>query len=217
MTTYLQLFLSFLKIGFTSFSGLSMIPVIRQETVRYGWMTDEELVDLIAIAEATPRPLALNSATFAGMRAAGIPGAVLAGLGVLAPSPTVAVFAAACFEKFRRSRIMNDLLLGIRPGSIGLMLGLTLTLARICYLRDGSIKRSHSTSISTADRKIASMPKEHIPVSLTRMCSMLFSILSKNARRLSPEQLPKISIRLQAAFSVLSAALSIGAESCQAP
>ena len=215
MTTYLQLFLSFLKIGFTSFSGLSMILVIRQETVRYGWMTDEELVDLIAIAEATPRPLALNSATFAGMRAAGIPGAVLAGLGVLAPSLTVAVFAAACFEKFRRSRIMNDLLLGIRPGSIGLMLGLTLTLARICYLRDGSIKRSHSTSISTADRKIASMPKEHIPVSLTSMCSMLFSSLSKNARRLSPEQLPKISIRLQAAFSVLSAALSIGEGVCR--
>ena len=71
MTTYLQLFLSFLKIGFTSFSGLSMIPMIRQETVRYGWMTDEELVDLIAIAEATPGPLALNSATFAGMRDSG--------------------------------------------------------------------------------------------------------------------------------------------------
>lgn len=76
-------------------------------------------------------------------------------------------------------------------------------------------QRSHSTSISTADRKIASMPKEHIPVSLTSMCSMLFSSLSKNARRLSPEQLPKISIRLQAAFSVLSAALSIGEGVCR--
>lgn len=59
------------------------------------------------------------------------------------------------------------------------------------------------------------MPKGHIPVSLTRMCSMLFSSLSKSARRLSPEQLPKISIRLQAAFSVLSAALSIGEGVCR--
>lgn len=62
---------------------------------------------------------------------------------------------------------------------------------------------------------VYNMPKGHIPVSLTRMCSMLFSSLSKSARRLSPEQLPKISIRLQAAFSVLSAALSIGEGVCR--
>lgn len=148
MIVYLQLFISFLKIGFTSFSGLSMIPMIRQEAVRYGWMTDQELLDLVAIAEATPGPLGLNSATFAGMRAAGVLGAIIAGLGVLAPSLTVAVLAAACFEKFRRSRIMNDLLLGIRPGSIGLMLGLTFTLAKLCYLKENGGISFFSLAIS---------------------------------------------------------------------
>lgn len=145
---YLRLFISFIKIGFTSFSGLSMIPMIRQEAVRYRWLTDQELLDLVAIAEATPGPLGLNSATFAGMRAAGIPGAIIAGLGVLAPSLTIAVLAAACFEKFRRSRIMNDLLLGIRPGSIGLMLGLTLTLAKLCYLEEGGNVNCFSLALS---------------------------------------------------------------------
>lgn len=75
-------------------------------------------------------------------------------------------------------------------------------------------QRSHSTSISTADRKIASMPKEHIGI-IDKDVFNAVQQLIQNARRLSPEQLPKISIRLQAAFSVLSAALSIGEGVCR--
>ena len=67
---YLQLFWSFVKIGFTSFGGLSMVPLIRDEMLSHGWMTIDEVTDIVAIAEMTPGPLGYNSATFAGIRTA---------------------------------------------------------------------------------------------------------------------------------------------------
>lgn len=132
--TYLALLLSFVKIGFTSFNGSSMIPLIQEEVLKYGWMDAAEIVDLVAIAEATPGPLGLNMATFAGMRAAGIPGAVVAGLGVLVPSFTIALLAAVFFNRFRQSHIIENILLGIRPGTIGLTLGVFLSLGKTTYL-----------------------------------------------------------------------------------
>ena len=90
----LELFWSFLKIGFTSFGGLSMIPLITQEMLSHGWMTAAQVSDIVAIAEMTPGPMGLNCATFAGIRTAGLPGAVFANLGVLAPSLTLCVLAA---------------------------------------------------------------------------------------------------------------------------
>lgn len=68
----IDLFISFLKIGFTSFGGLSMIPLITSEMTEHSWMTASEVSDIVAIAEMTPGPLGLNCATFAGMRTAGI-------------------------------------------------------------------------------------------------------------------------------------------------
>ena len=66
MMVLLELFISFLKIGFTSFGGLSMIPLITSEMTSHGWMTAAEVSDIVAIAEMTPGPLGLNCATFAG-------------------------------------------------------------------------------------------------------------------------------------------------------
>ena len=86
---YLKLLWSFIKVGFTSFGGLSMIPLIKSEMLSHGWMTESEVSDIVAIAEMTPGPLGLNCATFAGMRAGGIAGAIIANLGVLMPSLTV--------------------------------------------------------------------------------------------------------------------------------
>ena len=101
--TLLKLFWSFLKIGFTSFGGLSMIPLISHEVVSNGWMNLSEVSDIVAIAEMTPGPLGLNCATFAGIHAAGIPGAIVANLGVLSPTFTVAALAAVFFQKFQKS------------------------------------------------------------------------------------------------------------------
>ena len=73
----LELFWSFCKIGFTSFGGLSMVPLINSEMLSHGWMTLSEVSDIVAIAEMTPGPIAVNAATFVGTKLAGLPGALL--------------------------------------------------------------------------------------------------------------------------------------------
>ena len=76
----LELFIAFLKIGFASFGGSSMVPLINAEMLAHGWMSASEVVDIVAIAEMTPGPLGTNCATFAGTRVAGVLGAVVANL-----------------------------------------------------------------------------------------------------------------------------------------
>ena len=73
----LELFWSFCKIGFTSFGGLSMVPLINSEMLSHGWMTLSEVSDIVAIAEMTPGPIAVNEATFVGTKLAGLPGVLL--------------------------------------------------------------------------------------------------------------------------------------------
>ena len=84
---YLQLFLTFLKIGaFTFGGGYAMIPLIRESVLGYGWLSEEQILNFIAIAESTPGPIAVNMAAFVGASQAGILGALVATLGVVLPS-----------------------------------------------------------------------------------------------------------------------------------
>lgn len=137
MLVLLQLYWSFLKIGFTSFGGLSMIPLISSEMSAHGWMDSSEISDIVAIAEMTPGPLGLNCASFAGMKAAGVLGAVFANLGVLTPTLTVCALAAVFFEKWQKSTVMQRLLTGIRPACIGMVAGVLATLSLTNYVRPG--------------------------------------------------------------------------------
>lgn len=84
---YLQLFLSFLQVGMFSIGGgYAAMPLIQSQVVEgYGWLTMSEFTDLITIAEMTPGPIAVNSATFVGIRIAGLPGAVIATMGCIFP------------------------------------------------------------------------------------------------------------------------------------
>jgi chromate transporter len=119
---YLQLFLSFCRVGFTSFGGLSMIAVINDEMLSHGWMTATEVMDILAIAEMTPGPFCYNCSTFAGMRVAGVPGAIIALIGVWMPTLTVCVLVAYFFEKFKASRFMTEALYAIRPVCLGMII-----------------------------------------------------------------------------------------------
>lgn len=130
---YLLLFLSFAKIGFTSVGALSMIPLISSEMVIHGWMTQEEISNIVAIAEMTPGPLGLNCATYAGIHAAGILGAIAANLGVLTPSLTLSMLVAVFFEKFKKHTVMSRALVGIRPACVGLIWGVAIELAHSNY------------------------------------------------------------------------------------
>lgn len=129
----LDLFWSFCKIGFTSFGGLSMVPLINSEMMTHGWMTLAEVSDIVAIAEMTPGPLGLNCAIFAGTRVAGLLGAVCASLGVLSPTFAVGALVAVMFEKFKDSTAMQKALFGIRPGCLGMIVGVCVALLPANY------------------------------------------------------------------------------------
>ena len=139
LITVLQLYWSFLKIGFTSFGGLSMIPLISSEMQGHGWMDASEISDIVAIAEMTPGPLGLNSATFAGLNAAGIMGSAAANLGALTPSFTLCLIAAIFFEKFRKANIMQKILVGVRPACIAMVIGIIVTLSMSNYVKSSGI------------------------------------------------------------------------------
>lgn len=139
MMTILKLFWSFIKIGFTSFGGLSMIPLITDEVISNGWMNSSEVSDIVAIAEMTPGPLGLNCATFAGMKAAGILGAVAANLGILMPTFTLCLAAAVFFERFKEGTFIKRIMVGIRPACLGLVFGVAVALCGTNYINANGI------------------------------------------------------------------------------
>ena len=101
----LELFVTFMKIGaFTFGGGYSMIAMIQYEAEHHGWLSQPELVDFVALSESTPGPLAVNMATFIGMKTGGILGAVLATLGVVLPSFVIILIIAKCYERFKKAR-----------------------------------------------------------------------------------------------------------------
>lgn len=135
----IELFIVFVKIGFTSFGGLSMIPLIMEEMQSHQWMSVEDLTNLIAIAEMTPGPIGINCATFAGMKTAGILGGIVAVLGVLTPTLTITLVAAISLTKFRESDIMNKILGIVKPVCLATILVTILGLVRQNYFDKGKI------------------------------------------------------------------------------
>ena len=140
MQEIIQLFISFCKIGFTSFGGFSMIPLINSEMAAHHWMTVSEVSDIVAIAEMTPGPLGLNCATFAGMRVGGILGAIVANLGILMPTLTIGAIAALFFEKFKKSKVLTHMMTGVRPMCIGMIWAVIIKLGLTNYYPSATIE-----------------------------------------------------------------------------
>jgi len=136
---YLELFLTFVKIGFTSFGGMSMIPLIMEEMRAHHWMAADDFSNLVAIAEMTPGPLGVNCATFAGTRTAGFLGGLAAVFGVLTPAFTLTLIVAVFFHKFKTSRIMANIMRVIKPVCIAMVLNVILTLSLENYVPEGKV------------------------------------------------------------------------------
>lgn len=119
--TLLQLFWSFCQIGYTSFGGMSMVPLINDEMVSHGWMTASEVSDIVAIAEMTPGPIAVNAATFVGIQVAGLPGALIATIGCIFPSCVIVMTLAYVYYRFRGLSVMQGILAGLRPAVIAMI------------------------------------------------------------------------------------------------
>ncbi len=120
---YLQLFLTFLEIGAVSFGGgFAIISMVRERTLAYGWLTEEELLNLIAVSESTPGPIAVNVATFVGATQGGLLGAFLATLGVVLPSFIIILLIASILKNLLKYEGVKAFLGGIRPTVIGLII-----------------------------------------------------------------------------------------------
>ncbi len=119
----IELFLSFLKIGtFTFGGGYGMISVVRDEVLKNGWLTDSEFMDMIAVSESTPGPMAVNIATFVGASQAGFPGALVATFGVILPSFIIILLLAALIKNFLKFAGVNAFLSGVRPAVVALII-----------------------------------------------------------------------------------------------
>ena len=118
-----KLFCTFFKIGaFTFGGGYAMIPLIQQEAVEnHGWVTDEDILEIIAIAESTPGPIAINSATFVGYRTAGVLGSICATLGVVLPSFVVILLISNILDRFQEVKAVQYAFNGIRAGVLALL------------------------------------------------------------------------------------------------
>ena len=119
----LELFLSFLQIGAFSFGGgYAAMPLIQAQVVtKYQWLSMAEFTDLITISQMTPGPIAVNSATFVGIKIAGIPGALVATMGCILPSCILVTLIASLYLKYRNLTILQGILGSLRPAVVAMI------------------------------------------------------------------------------------------------
>ena len=120
---YVELFLSFLKVGlFSVGGGYAAIPLIQSQVVEgKNWITMSEFTNLVTIAEMTPGPISVNSATFVGTRIAGMPGALAATAGCVLPSCILVTLLAKIYLKYRNLSLLQGVLKSLRPAVIAMI------------------------------------------------------------------------------------------------
>ncbi len=137
--TYLLLFVEFFKIGlFAIGGGLVTVPFLFDLADKYDWFSKAELTDMIAVSESTPGPIGVNMATFAGFNAAGVAGGIIATFALVLPSVVIMILIAKMMQKYSCNQRVHDVLSGIRPAVLALILFAGLQVAKIAL--SGSIE-----------------------------------------------------------------------------
>lgn len=136
-----ELFAAFFRIGlFTFGGGYAMIPLIERDVVtKKQWMKDEDLLDMVALAESTPGPVAVNAATFVGRQVGGYAGAAAATLGVVLPSFLIILAVGYLLQMVMHSRLVRDAFLGIRASVLVLIASAMISLLRKMQWSKGGI------------------------------------------------------------------------------
>lgn len=143
----LKLFWSFFQIGMFSIGGgMAAIPLIQNQVVNlHHWLTLTEFTDLITIAEMTPGPIAINSATFVGIRIAGIPGAIIATVGCIFPSCIIVSLLAWIYFKFKELTLVQGVLSGLRPTIVALIASAGLSIFTLAVWGEGGFSMNPQT------------------------------------------------------------------------
>ncbi len=143
---FLELFLTFFRIGlFTFGGGYAMLPLIQDAVIKNQWLSEEAIVNFIAVSESTPGPFAINIATYVGMERGrellnlpgGFLGAAVATLGVVLPSFIVILIVARVYKKFQESKLVKGCMNGLRPTVIGLIAAAVLNIGSTVFFPDG--------------------------------------------------------------------------------
>ncbi len=118
----LRLFWEFFQIGlFSVGGGLATLPFLYNLGARSGWFTAEQVADMLAVSESTPGPIGVNMATYVGFTSAGVPGSIIATLGLITPSIIIILLVAAAMKAFRNNRYVEAAFYTLRPASTGLI------------------------------------------------------------------------------------------------
>lgn len=132
---YLQLLWSFFQIGLFSIGGgYAAMPLIQHQVVElHPWLTMTQFADIMTIAEMTPGPIAINSATFVGIQAAGIPGAIIATVGCVIPSCIIVMTLACVYFRFRNLTMVQGVLGGLRPAVVSMIASAGIGLVLLAF------------------------------------------------------------------------------------
>ena len=138
---YLQLFWSFLQIGLFSIGGgYAAMPLIQSQVVElHPWLTMTQFTDIMTIAEMTPGPIAINSATFVGIQVAGLPGALVATVGCVFPSCVIVLILAYVYYRFRGLTMVQGVLSGLRPAVVAMIASAGISIIITAFFSQGQI------------------------------------------------------------------------------
>ena len=177
MTNLLILFWTFFKIGlFTFGGGYAMIPMIIEETQKFGTFNETDIIDFIAISESTPGPFAINIATFIGYSQEGIVGSICATAGVVLPSFIIILILANIIEKFKNNRFFKSIIKTVMPIVIGLIVStiLNISLTSVFNVENiYNIKDEFSINITTL-------------ISLLAISSLIISFIFMKKKKPAP-------------------------------
>ena len=138
---YLQLFLEYFRTGlFAVGGGMATVPFLEDISRRTGWFTSAQLADMLAVSESTPGPIGVNMATYVGYTVAGIPGAIVATVGLILPSLIVILIIAAFLQSFRKNKYVERVFYGIRPASTALIASAGVSVFIICMFNTAALK-----------------------------------------------------------------------------
>ena len=132
---YLCLFFEFCKVGlFSVGGGLATIPFLTELGNRTGWFTAGQMADMIAVSESTPGPMGVNTATYVGFTTGGVPGGIIATLGLIFPSIVIILIISAFLQRFRQSKVVDSVFYGLRAASAALITAAMLQVAKIALM-----------------------------------------------------------------------------------
>ena len=144
----LRLFYEFAKTGlFAVGGGQATIPFLTAMSDSTGWFTQAQLIDMIAISESTPGPLGLNMGTYVGFETAGIPGAIVATLGITLPTAALAIIVAKFLFGFKENKFVQGAFYGLRPASAGLIAAAGVSVAMLSLVNQAALEAKQWASV----------------------------------------------------------------------